>query len=233
MNYKFQRIGVWSGIGFFFLFWASCVNMMGFVPPPSPTLNGTELLATYQAHLFGARGAIMVAYLAALLLVPWSAMLYTQLAKIEGKHPMMSVTALGAGIANAVAFYLPFVFWAAAIYRMDRPPELILMISDMAWLEFIMLYAPYAVQTIAIALVGLTDKSPTPTFPRWFCFMSIWVAILVVPGGFAEFFYTGPFAWNGIIAFWVPVTAFCIYYAAMFPLMFKAIKRQEMAERAA
>lgn len=145
---------------------------------------------------------------------------------------MMTMVAFGAGIANAVGFYLPFVFWAAAIYRMDRPPELILLISDMALLEFIMLYASYAMRTVAIAVVGLSDKSATPTFPRWFCFMSIWVSILVIPGGFAEFFYTGPFAWNGIIAFRVPVTAFCNYYAVMFPLLFKAIKRQEAADQA-
>jgi hypothetical protein len=83
---------------------------------------------------------------------------------------------------------------------------------------------------VAVGVVGLSDKSATPTFPRWFCFLSFWVTVLVIPGGFAVFFKTGPFAWNGLIAFWIPVTVFTIYYAVFFPLMFRAITRQEAAE---
>ena len=228
MNTRYQLFGLWSGIAFFFLFWLACVSLSGFVPPPSPTLTGQELLVLYQQHLFGIHLAMMVAMLAALLLVPWSTVLSMQMARIEGPMPMMSITAFGAGVANAVAFYLPFVFWSAGTYRMDRSPELVLMLSDMAWLEFVMLYAPFALQTIAIAIVGLGDKSATPTFPRWFCFLSIWTTILVLPGGFAIFFKTGPFAWNGLFAFWLPVSIFCCYYAALFWLMHKAIKRQDL-----
>lgn len=84
MNTKYHRFGVWSGIAFFLLFWICCINLMGFVPPPSPTLSGQEILASYQEHLFGIRFAIWVAYLAATLLVPWSAVLFAQMWRIEG-----------------------------------------------------------------------------------------------------------------------------------------------------
>lgn len=229
MNYNYQRFGVWSGIGFFMLFWIALVIFMGFLPPPSPTLTGQEILASYAEHLFGLRFALWLAFLGTMLLVPWSAVIAMQMARIEGRYPMLAVTSFGAGVANAVAFYLPFVFWAAAAYRMDRMPELVQLMSDLAWLEFVMLYAPFAVQTATVAVVGLTDKSATPTFPRWFCFLSFWTVLLVVPGGFAVFFQSGPFAWNGLLAFWTPVVIFCIYFLTLVALLFKAINRQEAA----
>ena len=227
--FRFQKFGIWSGIGFFVLFGISCWNLAGFVPPPSPTLTGSELLETYRNNLFGVRLSMITAFIAAILLVPWSAALSIELARIEGRLPMMSLVAFGAGIANAVAFYLPFVFWSAGVYRMDRSPELVLLISDMAWLEFVMLFAPYITQMLAVAAVGFSDRSATPSFPRWFCFLSIWTAILAVPGGFVIFFKTGPFTWNGAFGFWIPVAAFCVYYSALIPLMFKALRRHRNA----
>lgn len=228
MNYQYQRFGVWSGIAFFFAFFAACI-LGGFIPPPSPHMTGAELVAKFQGNKAGVGVAMMLGYLGALLLVPWSAVISLQMWRIEGRMPMLSLTAFGAGIANAVAFYMPFIFWSGAFYRADQNPELVRLLNDTTWLEFVMLYTPFAFQTMAIAIVGLSEKSATPTFPRWFCFLSIWVTILVIPGGFAIFFDQGPFAWNGLIAFWIPVTVFTIYFCAIVPLLFKAIKRQELS----
>ena len=227
MTYKYLRFCVWSGVTFFFLFFIACVGA-GFIPPPSPHLTGEELLAIAAQNRTGFRVGMMAGYIGALLLVPWSVGISYFMARIEGgRFPVMAFVALGAGIANAVAFFLPFVFWSGAYYRLDNNPGLVRLLSDMTWLEFVMLYTPFFLQTIAIAVVGLSDKSATPTFPRWFCFLSIWVCILVIPGGFAIFFESGPFAWNGLIAFWIPVTVFTIYFSAFVPLLFKAIRRLE------
>lgn len=227
MKYQYQRFGVWSGIAFFFLFFLAMV-LAGVIPPPSPTLTPSELMAKMQGNHAGIGVGMQLGYIAAILLVPWSAVISLQLARIEGPQPMMAITAFGVGVANAVAFYMPFIFWSGAFYRADQNPELMRFLNDVTWLEFVMLYSPFALQTLIIAVVGLSDKSATPTFPRWFCFLSVWVSILVIPGGFAFFFQQGPFAWNGLIAFWIPVTVFTIYFCAFVPLLFKAIKRQEM-----
>lgn len=227
MNTKYQRFAIWCGIAFFILFFAVCWPLSSFIPPPNPLLTGTELMALYEDHLFGIRFGIAVGYLAAMLLVPWSAVISIQMARIEGPYPLMSIVAFGAGVANAVAFCIPFLFWAAVFYRIERAPELVQLLNDIVWLEFVMLYAPFAMQTLAIAVVGFSDKSAMPTFPRWFCFLSVWVSVMILPGGLAVFFKAGPFAWNGLFSFWVPVMGFTIYFAALVPLMFRTVKRQE------
>lgn len=230
MHIQYQRFGVWCGIAFYFLFFIACWPMAKFIPPPSPTLSGAEIMEMYKGNLFGIRFSVAVGYLAALLIIPWSATLAIQMARIEGRYPMMTMVAFGAGVADAVAFYLPFIFWAATFYRPGRAPELVQLLNDMTWLEFVMLYAPFVMQTVAIAVVGFSDKRATPTFPRWFCFLSLWISVLILPGGLAVFFKTGPFAWNGLFAFWIPIAVFTVYYAALFPLTFKAITRQQLEE---
>lgn len=47
-----------------------------------------------------------------------------------------------------------------------------------------------------------------------------------LPGGLVTFFKSGPFAWNGILAFWLPLTVFGIWYGVMFMLLRKAILGQ-------
>jgi hypothetical protein len=38
--------------------------------------------------------------------------------------------------------------------------------------------------------------------------VNLWVAFLGAGGVLAVFFKTGPFSWNGIMGYWIPVIAF-------------------------
>jgi hypothetical protein len=48
-----------------------------------------------------------------------------------------------------------------------------------------------------------------------------------VPGGVAYFFRTGPFAWNGLLAFWVAASAFFIWLLVMPWITLRAINNAE------
>lgn len=226
MNTKYQLYGVLSGLVFFVLFFLACWPIAQFIPPPSPLQSGADLVAQYQDNIAMIRLGILLGLIAAMFLVPWSAVVALQIARTEGKVPFIAITSFGAGIANTVAFYLVFVIWAPAFYRLDRSPELIQLINDMAWLEFVMLFPPFAMQLVCIAIAGFRDTDQTGIFPRWFCYLSIWTALLIFPGGIAIFFKAGPFAWNGILALWTPLVVFSIYWVTMLVVLYKGIKAQ-------
>jgi hypothetical protein len=56
------------------------------------------------------------------------------------------------------------------------------------------------------------------------------VTLLVAPAGVIVFFKHGPFAWNGLISFFLPLGAFASWIAVMVRLLARAIE-QEDAER--
>ena len=49
----------------------------------------------------------------------------------------------------------------------------------------------------------------------------------------AVFFKTGPFAWNGVLGFWVPLTVFCGWFISIFILMRRALvaEKHDTGER--
>ncbi len=226
-NARAQLLCLWAGVAslvFFFL----ALLIAGMLPPPAPTLTAEALAAHFAQNPFGTKFGMIMGMAAATLLAPWSVVLFIQARRAEGGEPVAAYVVLGAGLVNCVAFIIPFNFWAPAMFRTDNAPELIRMFHDLGWLEFWMLLYPYVLQTIAVAYVGLNYKGEGPNpFPRRFCFLSLWTAILVLPAGIVIFFFTGPFAWNGIFVFYLPCTVFCIYYTYAFIVVYKAIKNQQ------
>lgn len=220
---KAQMLGVWCGLGFVFWFFFASWPMAQFIPPPSPTLSGEELLARYAGNIWMVKAAMPVGLIAGMLVVPFTVTMSIQLARLEGPIPFGAITNLLAGACNAVAFYLPFIFFSAAYYRADRAPDLVLLLSDMAWLEYLMVWPPIIMQILCVAIVGLSYKGPLDILPRWFCWLSIWVSLLIVPASLVIFVYDGPFAWNGLISWWIPAGSFAAYWVLLSWMMRRAV----------
>lgn len=231
MSKTAQMVGVWCGLGFVFWFFFASWPMAQFIPPPSPTLTGEQLLAKYADNIWMVRAAMPVGLIAGMLVVPFSVTMAIQIARLEGRIPFWAITCVAAGACNAVAFYLPFIFFSAAYYRLDRAPELVQLISDMAWLEYLMVWPPIIMQILCVAIVGLSYKGPLQILPRWFCWLSIWVSLLIAPAGLVIFFQTGPFAWNGLISWWIPAGTFAGYWLILTWIMRNAVL-QHAAEAA-
>jgi hypothetical protein len=126
-----------------------------------------------------------------------------------------------------VLFVLPPIFWCAAAYRPERAVADIVMLNDLGWFSFIMIVPPGILQVIVLGAAILQDKRKVPLFPRWVGYLNLWAALLFVPGGFVSLFKTGAFAWNGAIAFWIPVSFFGAWWIIMFVMCLKAIKRPD------
>ncbi|SEP69581.1 hypothetical protein SAMN04488038_101212 [Solimonas aquatica] len=220
-----ERLQLWAcGIGFGLLFFGGLMPLSGFIPPPSPQLSGAELMAKFGPHLTGVKAGIVMGLLGACLLVPWSAMVALQVARMEQgrRYPLWTMFCFGAGIVNAVAFILPFIFWAGAFYRPDRSPELVQLINDMTWIEFLLFFPTFSMQLICVGMAGLTQRQGPKVFPRWFLFLNLWMALLGSTGILAIFF-SGPFAWNGAIGFYLPVGSYVPFLLITYVQFYKAI----------
>ena len=126
-------------------------------------------------------------------------------------------------MVNAVAFILPFIFWAGAFYRPDRSPELVQLINDMTWLEFLLFFPTFSFQLFCVAMAGLTQRQGPKVFPRWFLYLNLWMALIGSTGMLCIFFFSGPFAWNGIIGFYIPVGSYVPFLLITYVQFYKAI----------
>jgi hypothetical protein len=52
------------------------------------------------------------------------------------------------------------------------------------------------------------------------------VAILLAPAGLIVFFHRGPFSWDGLVSFFVPLTVYTAWVLTMTVLLHRAIEAQ-------
>lgn len=229
VHHKVQ-LGLWaSGVGFGVLFFVGLAPLSGFIPPPSPELSGAELMAKYGDNLNLVKLGIVVGLVGATLLVPWSALVAIQTARLEEgrRFPVWGIFSAMAGCVNAVAFILPFIFWAGAYYRADRSPELVQLISDMTWIEFLLFFPTFSMQLFCLAMAGLSQRQGPQVFPRWFYYLNLWMALIGSTGILAIFFFSGPFAWNGAIGFYLPVGSYVPFLLITWWQFYRAIQAEK------
>ena len=162
------------------------------------------------------------------LIIPFGAVIAIQMKRIEGDAaPVLSVVELMAATVTSVIILVTTVMWTAAAFRPERAAEIILAYNDFAWILLLMTFSPFLVQFTAIGFAILSDRRDPPLLPRWAGYFNFWLAVLAAPGGLITFFKTGPFAWNGLLAFWVPIVVFVAWFFVMTPLLILAIRRDD------
>ena len=226
MNTKNQLWCTWSGIAFAILFTMGFWPISHFMPPPSPTMSAAEVASMYSANTNQIRFGLLVMMGASGLILPFTAAIAAQMKRMEDAPSVLTYLQLASGALGAVFFIVPCVLWSVAAFRPERTPDLIQLMNDAGWMLFLMPFTTFIVQNFAIGIAVLGDKSAQPVLPRWLGFFNFWVAVLFVPGGLLTFFKTGPFAWNGLMAFWVPFVVFFTWYIMMFVFMRKGILAQ-------
>ena len=163
---------------------------------------------------------------AAALFAPFFAMISVMIKRIEGPVAPYALTQIITATLAVTCFFLSPMLFTVAAFRPERMPELTQLMNDFAWIMFVTPAAPAFVQTLAIGFAILSDRSAVPILPRWSGYYSVWVAVLFLPGALAMMFKTGPFAWNGLLAFWVPAVLVGQWSCVMAMLMVMAVRRQ-------
>lgn len=192
--------------------------LAGLLPPPSPSAAAAEIYGRYQSDIHLFRAGLLLMMVAACLIVPWVAAISVYLKRIEGRYSPMAYTQLSLGALGVLLVVFPALLLQAAAFRPDRVAEDILLVSDIAWLTFVGAFPLPLFQNIAIAVAILGYPGQTE-LPRWLGYFNLWVALMFVPAGFVFFFKGGPFAWDGIVGFWVGITVFGLWLFVMFAVL--------------
>lgn len=198
------------------------------VPPPAATMSAAETAALVRGNQTGFLvGGILVSFALSFLFV-FMGGLTACLRKMEGPvTPLTDTYMMIMPFAYFPILLLGMCFIVAA-FRPDMPDDIVRMLVDFALLLLVFPAAPGLVMFVVIGFIILGDKNPQPIFPRWTGYLGIWTGILSVPGFACALFKTGPFAWNGILAFWLPMAVFGILLTVILWAMLRAAKHPAM-----
>jgi hypothetical protein len=232
MNASTQRVCVWCGVAMM-VFWFAGFGLAGMLPLPSPNDTPEQVYSTYFTHVTNVRIGLIIAVLACSLLAPFISVIAVQLRRIEGRTAPMSTTWFANAAILELQFLTPLYIMEACTFRNNRDLGILSALHDIAWIMFIVAVQTTFLMMIACGIVILRDRREQPIFPRWLGFWSFWVALTMVCGNVLIFFKTGPFAWNGALAWWVPVGVYGTWVVAMTVCLLRAIARQEREEKIA
>jgi hypothetical protein len=220
----------WGALVFVPLFGVGWALLAGYVPPPSPLASAVQIAQFYQAHQMMILLGMVIIMLGIAPLMPFFSAVSVQMARIEGRWPVLAVAQAMVGLANTLLLLLPVIMWVTAAFRPERDAELIRLLNDIGWMIMLWPFSLASLQNVLIGVCVLSDKREEPVFPRWVAFLNLWVALLLFPGGLLPFFKTGPFAWNGLLAFWLVACVYLSWLVIMSVVLIGAIRRQTQSD---
>ena len=231
MAKRIQLACVWAGPVFFVLYLIALAGFARFVPPPAPSWSADRIAEVFTDHANQIRVGMVLGLIATTLLIPFFAVISIHIARIERRMPVLALMQFGGAVLLIVFFQLCGMIWATATFRAELEPSTIRMLNDLSWLIFVMVFPGYVLQLSCIAIASFMDRSAQPLWPRWVGYLNLWIAMSGAGGGIAVFFKHGPFAWNGLVGFYIPIGAFVIWIAVMTYYMHTGITRQFATER--
>lgn len=227
MGMKLMRIFTWTGIVLVTGLILAQGIILRFVPPTSPALSAQQISDLYANNSTRMQIGCLIQIVFWTFYTTWTIPITLFIRKIEirtYKLPILtfaSIVACGGGI---ITFFVIPMTWAVIAFRAGTiSPDIVFVMNDWVWFVWLYAWPPFVLWLVVVAIAIFLDRSAEPIYPRWIAFAALWTGVLMVPAGFIGFFKTGPFAYNGVIGFFVPATAFFGWMLAITYLTFKAI----------
>lgn len=111
--------------------------------------------------------------------------------------------------------------------RPERDPKLIGALYDMGFLAFSGTMGIFLIGSMIWALAILLDKNNV--LPKWFGYFNLCNALTEVVVATCCIYKTGPFAWNGAIAFYINMVVFAVYTGVFITYLKSMIEREDPA----
>jgi len=211
------------------LLWAAVFFLFpGFTPPLSPTLSAEEVAAFYRdpQNLPRVRYSMILFNWFCVGLVPVMMLIAMQIRRMAHRTPIFSYSVIACAAYAPTTFLMSSLFWLLAAYRPERDPQLTLLFNDLAWVTSAGQSGFLVALCGIIALAIFLDRQPRPVFARWVAHFTLVIGAALVPACFVGVVMEGPFAWDGVVGFWVRNLAVGAWIAVMGGVLGQAIQRQ-------
>jgi MFS family permease len=218
---------LWSSVIFGIIYALALGILLRMLPPPAATLTADQIKDWYLDRQTGIKLGAMIASWTSAFMVPFWAVVAMQISRQEKGRPIWTVTALVSGGLVSIFLVLPPLFFGTAAFTPNRAPEVTAIMHQLGVLTLVTTDQYFVFAFIAVAVMCfMPPRAAHSPFPRWFGYFTIWFTFIAEAGAIAFNMRTGPFAWNGLLAFWIPFGVFGPWLAILVVLLLKSLRRQ-------
>lgn len=211
------------------LIWASAFFLFpGFLHPMSPTMSAEEVAGFYRDETARIRYSMILFNWFGVGLIPTVVLIAMQVRKMAHRTPILSYCLIACAGGPPTLFLIANMFWLLGSFRPERSPELTQLLNDLAWVTFTVLVPYLIAQCLILALAIYWDRRDQPVFRRWVAHFNLLIAVALMPAAFGAVTFEGPFAWDGVLSFWVKNIAIAVWIAVMGIVLAQNIRRQRV-----
>lgn len=217
-----QWICFWIVPFFFTLFGLIFVPLSWMMPPRAPDADITKIVAFMQSpYLLVACTLLTLSFgLAGIA----NAVYLTQMKRMS-VSPVLRLALMGAAIVGTIVGMLFGMFcFGLGAFRDGYDPKVLVLLYDFGYLSFIGSLGCFCVMWMAFGLAILLDRNSV--LPKWLGYYTVWQymsEIVAAPVWIAQ---SGPFAWNGVMTFWLAIMLYVPWQMIIYYYIFRAIRAQ-------
>lgn len=221
-----QWLCFWSVPVFYNIFGIVFVPLSWMMPPRPPLNSMPAIIEFMQSPNLLLACTILTLSLG--LTAVGNAVYLSQIRRMS-VSPVFRLTFLAGSMAGAIVGCLfPMFCFGLGAFRSGYRPEILAMLYDFGYLAYMGSLGCFCVNWSAMGLAILLDKNNT--LPKWLGYYTVWqymTELFAAPMWIAR---TGPFAWNGSLAFWFDMVIYVPWQFIVYVCIYKAIKRQPDSE---
>ena len=184
--------------------------LCGVLPPQSPADGSAAVAEWYAANTTRIQIGAVLGTIGGAFYAPFTAAMAWEVKRLTGNDEAAYVQII-LGVVATLGFFTPFTSFMSATFRPDRPADITHALYDSAWLPLYTVSAAFGVQFAFLAWAMLKERATQVTYPRWFAQFTVFTGVIQMFGLLVVFTKTGPFAWNGVLGFWIPFVVFGVW----------------------
>jgi hypothetical protein len=228
MSKRDQWICWWSLPVFYNLFGLMFVFLGKVMPPPKPGLTQQEIVTFVESNARSMQSAWVLLSLTLGFASLSSGLIVTQMRRMRGVSPALAYAYLAVlAVAALPGCLFCGLMFALAAFR-QRDPQVVAMLYDMGMLSFVGSLGCFVTQYLVFAIAIFLDRRGI--FPKWLAYMSLWGIVTELVAIPIWIFRSGPYAWDGLISFYLGTVIFVVWEICLIVCLYKAIKRQPPEE---
>jgi hypothetical protein len=218
-------IGWWTLVVFYNLYGLLFFVITRTQPPPEPSLEPAQVVQWFADRRHG----LLYGYALVFVVGGATAIMNATLAWSIRRMSVSPAFAYAYLVIYALATFPGMLLMGVACtvgaMRPDRDPALLSWLYDLAFLSFEGTMGVFLIGSLVWGIAALLDENGV--FPKWFAYLNLCNALTEVVVAPAWIFRSGPFAWDGAIAWWINMGVFVTYTTAFLTLLRRLILRED------